>query len=187
MKPLPATSKSIAITVTASGFQTFKLVHGTKIGQRTRRKIELGWFEAVVLLLGYVGSLAVVGAAGIYIGQRAVPERLLREERVFRLPVPPDGGGSGQDFGKADPEMTFRRLLGRKEKPSSEGKIVVREKAPEPAPVRTTAKTKTQATTKKAAPPSRQTAAKMNTVRDSPPQSRSTTGVRPKTPPRIRM
>ena len=34
--------------------------------------------------------------------------------------------------------------------------------------------------------PRRQTAAKMNTVSDSPPQSRSVTSVRPKTPPRIR-
>ena len=64
--------------------------------QQTRRRIELGWFEAVVLAIGYVASLGIVGLGGFLVGQRTVPEHLGREERLLRLPISASGGGAGR-------------------------------------------------------------------------------------------
>ena len=102
--------------------------------QQTRRRIELGWFEAVVLAIGYVASLGIVGLGGFLIGQRTVPEHLGREERLLRLPISASGGSAGQDLGGGEPEMTFYDKLMETDGPVREGRIIVPEQAPERAP-----------------------------------------------------
>jgi cell division septation protein DedD len=91
---------------------------------RTRRRIEIGWFEAIVLVFGYVLSLGVVGLGGIYVGQRAVQQRLGAKERVFRLPI--DGGPGSPNPGVAaeEPDITFYETLGKGEA-RPEGRIIM--------------------------------------------------------------
>jgi len=102
--------------------------------QQTRRRIELGWFEAVVLAIGYVASLGIVGLGGFLVGQRTVPEHLGREERLLRLPISASGGGAGRDLGDAEPEMTFYDKLMETDGPVREGRIIMPEQEPEREP-----------------------------------------------------
>lgn len=94
-------------------------------GQRARRRIELGWFEAVVLLIGYVASLGLVGVAGIYIGQRAVHQHFGRKERLIRLPISAEDPSAQMEPESGEPDITFYNKLGRADVPTGEGRIIV--------------------------------------------------------------
>ena len=102
--------------------------------QQKRGRIELGWFEAVVLAIGYIASLGIVGAGGFLIGQRAVSGHLGRQERVVRLPISADVASANPDAGGAEPEMTFHEELGQGNPPVREGRIIVPEIMPESMP-----------------------------------------------------
>ena len=89
-----------------------------------RRRIEIGWVEAIVLVFGYVLSLGVVGLGGIYVGQRAVQQRLGAKERVFRLPIETGPGATAPDLGAEEPDITFYEALG-KGGPRGEGRVIL--------------------------------------------------------------
>jgi hypothetical protein len=93
---------------------------------RPRRRIEVGWLEAVVLMLGYVASLAIVGLGGVYVGERSVQQRLGARERIMRLPVP--SGASADRDETQEPNITFYDTLGQPEEPVREGRLIVPEK-----------------------------------------------------------
>lgn len=93
---------------------------------RTRRRIELGWFEAVVLMLGYVVSLGIVGVGGVYVGQRAVQQRVVEKDRIQRLPAA--GAGSASTVRRPsseEPDITFYETLGKAKKPPGEGRVII--------------------------------------------------------------
>jgi cell division septation protein DedD len=93
---------------------------------RPRRQIEVGWLEAVLLMLGYVASLAIVGLGGVYVGERSVQQRLGARERIMRLPVP-SGTPADRDDAQ-EPNITFYDTLGQPEEPVREGRLIVPEK-----------------------------------------------------------
>jgi cell division septation protein DedD len=91
---------------------------------RTRRRIEIGWFEAIVLVFGYVLSLGVVGLGGIYVGQRTVQQRLGAKERVFRLPIDRGPGSPNPEVAAEEPDITFYEAL-KGEARAPEGRIIM--------------------------------------------------------------
>jgi cell division septation protein DedD len=94
--------------------------------QQKRPRIELGWFEAVVLVLGYAASLGIVGVAGIYIGQRAAHQSLGGQERLIRMPIAAEERGAKLGPPGDEPRITFYDELG---KPTTgEGRIVTSER-----------------------------------------------------------
>ncbi len=93
-----------------------------------RRRIEIGWFEAVGLMVGYVASLAVVGVVGIYIGERSVQQRLGSKERIVRMPISPKAPGA-DDGAEKDPDITFYDTLAKRDEPVREGRLIVRDDA----------------------------------------------------------
>lgn len=103
---------------------------------RTRRRIEIGWVEAIVLLFGYVLSLGVVGLGGIYVGQRAVQQRLGAKERIFRLPIDAGPGSPTPEVASDEPDITFYEKLGKNEPraPAPEGRVILPGQAREPGP-----------------------------------------------------
>lgn len=121
-----------------------------------KRRIELGWFEAVVLMLGYMVSLVIVGVGGVYVGQRAVEQGAgAKKGRDQRLPVPGAGGAPAvQRPSSGEPDITFYETLGKKKsKPAGEGRLIIpevpegrsaeaarRPAAPKPAPAKQLAK-----------------------------------------------
>ena len=66
--------------------------------QQTRRRIELGWFEAAVLAIGYVASLGIVGLGGFLIGQRTVPNTSGGRSDCFGFPYPPAAEVQGETW-----------------------------------------------------------------------------------------
>jgi hypothetical protein len=93
-----------------------------------RRRIEIGWFEAVGLMVGYVASLAVVGVAGMYIGERSVQQRLGAKERIVRIPISPKAPGA-DDGAEKEPDITFYDTLAKRDEPVREGRLIVRDDA----------------------------------------------------------
>ncbi len=101
---------------------------------RARRRIEIGWMEAIVLVFGYVLSLGVVGLGGVYVGQRAVQQRLGAKERVFRLPIDAGPGAPNPDVAAEEPDITFYEALGKGGAPAPEGRIILPGQAGERGP-----------------------------------------------------
>jgi cell division septation protein DedD len=98
--------------------------------QQKRRRIELGWFEAVVLVVGYIASLGIVGVAGIYIGQRAAHQRLGGQQRLIRVPIPAEDREARRALPGDEPKITFYDELGKPDARAGEGRIVTSTEAP---------------------------------------------------------
>jgi cell division septation protein DedD len=154
--------------------------------EKRRRRIELGFFEAAVLLFGYLASLCIVGVAGIFVGQRAVRERLGNEEQIIRLPISKKARGTVGDLAKDEPEITFYDRLGKRgrvqgEGKISEGRILVSDAAPAPAtaPVAREAKPATKAATQPASQPRSQPASQPTSQPPSPPRVKPTPSDKP--------
>lgn len=118
---------------------------------RPRRRIEIGRLEVVLLMFGYVTSLAMVGIGGIYVGERSVQRRLGAKERILRLPVP-SGTPTARDDAQ-EPNITFYDTLGQPEEPVREGRVIVPEKKTPAEPAARRAATQAPARERPAAPP----------------------------------